>query len=450
MEISYIIIFLGLLIFSSHIFNALFNLTKVPNVLLLLLIGIIVGPITGLVDKSFFGGFGSVFTTMTLIVIMFESGTSLKFSDIGKAIGSATLITIINFIVTLIVATLIANFLLGINWLGSIFIGSVIGGTSSAVVIPMVKQLKLSEKSQTILYLESALSDVLCLVVGLAVLEGMKLGAMDVGGVFSKMWKAFLFAMLLGVAGGFVWSVFLKLVRSVKNSMITSLAFVFVLYGVVEALGFNGGIATLSFGIILGNSDSFNNSKWFKKIFSFTAASLNENEKNFFGEIVFILQTYFFVYIGICIQFGHVWTYVVGLLIVLAIILLRPFAIRILSAKGTTIKDVAISSVMTPKGLVTAVMASLPLQYGLAQGEKIQDLGYSIVLLSIVICSALVIVISKDPLIFTKYFKGTKFDAEAEKKSHEVEAKTNVETENIEEAKPVDAIENTDVDLKEE
>ena len=80
--------------------------------------------------------------------------------------------------------------LLGISWLGSIFIGSIIGGTSSAVVIPMVKQLKLSAKSQTILFLESTLSDVLCLVVGLAVLEGMKLGAIDVADVFSKMWKA--------------------------------------------------------------------------------------------------------------------------------------------------------------------------------------------------------------------------------------------------------------------
>jgi NhaP-type Na+/H+ or K+/H+ antiporter len=427
MEISYIIIFLGLLIFSSHIFNSLFNLTKIPNVLLLLLIGIIVGPISGLIDKSFFGGFGSVFTTITLIVIMFESGTNLKFRDIKKAIGSATLITIINFTVTIVVATFITHLLFGINLLGSIFIGAIIGGTSSAVVIPMIQQLNLSTKSQTILFLESALSDVLCLVVGLAVLEGMKLGAIDIGDVFSKMWKAFLFAMLLGLVGGFVWSVFLKFVRSVKNSMITSLAFVFVLYGIVEALGFNGGIATLSFGIILGNSESLNENKFFKKVFAFKAASLNENEKNFFGEIVFILQTYFFVYIGISIQFGNISTYIIGLLIVVIIILLRPFAIRLLSIKGTTVKDIGISSVMTPKGLVTAVLASLPLQYGIAQGEKIQDLGYAIVLLSIVICSILVIVISKDPLIFTKYFKGTKFDENAEQNLVQVNPETKVE-----------------------
>ena len=54
-------------------------------------------------------------------------------------------------------------------------------------------------------------------------------------------------------------------------------------------------------------------------------------------------------------------------------------------------------SVMTPKGLVPAVLASLPLQRGLVHGEIILDLGYSIVLFSIIICSLLVILLSVRP-----------------------------------------------------
>ena len=74
MNIYTIVISLGLLIFFSHAFNELFDRTKIPNVLLLLLIGIIVGPIGGIVSKDFFGQLGNVFTTITLIVILFESG----------------------------------------------------------------------------------------------------------------------------------------------------------------------------------------------------------------------------------------------------------------------------------------------------------------------------------------------------------------------------------------
>ncbi len=405
MDIYTIVISLGLLIFFSHAFNSLFDRTKIPNVLLLLLIGILVGPIGGIVTKDFFGPLGNVFTTITLIVILFESGSNLNFRQIGKAIGPASIITIINFIITVIITAFLANMLTRLDWISSIFVGAIIGGTSSAVVIPMVKQLKMSEKSSATLFLESALSDVLCLIVGLAVLEGIKIGALNVGTVFSKMWKAFLFAALMGVAGGFVWSLLIKLIRSIKNSMFTTLAFVFVLYGVVELLGYNGGIAALSFGIILGNSDAINTSKLFRKIFTLSTSGFNENERNFFAEIVFIMQTYFFVYVGISLQFGSVYIYGIGLLIVVLIILFRPLSIRLLTKKDTSASEVAIMSVMTPKGLVPAVLASIPLQQGLANGDIIMDLGYSIVLFSIVICSILVIALSKDPLVFKKMVK---------------------------------------------
>jgi NhaP-type Na+/H+ or K+/H+ antiporter len=400
MSIYLTIIFLGLLIFLSHVFNELFDKTKIPNVLLLLLIGIIIGPVSGIVTSDFFGELGSVFTTITLIVILFESGSGLNFKEIKKAIGSATLLTILNFVITVFITSYLSRWLLSIDILSSIFIGAIVGGTSSAVVIPMVKQLKMGEKSGSILILESALSDVLCLVVGLALLDGMAQGVLSVGMVLSKMWKAFIFAITLGLLSGFLWSAVIGRIRSVKNSMFTTHAFVFVLYGIVELLGLNGGIAVLSFGILLGNAESFSNSVKFKKVFSFESLGFNPNERSFFAEIVFVMQTYFFVYVGISIQFGNLTVYAVGLLVVLLIIILRVPGILMFTGKGVTNPERTIMSVMTPKGLVPAVLASLPLQKGLANGEIILDLGYSIVLFSITICSLLVILVSLYPNMF--------------------------------------------------
>lgn len=405
MDIAYVVVFLGILIFCAHLFNELFNKTKIPNVLLLLIIGIILGPVTGIVDVSFFGQVGSVFTTLTLIIILFESGISLKFSELKRSIGSATFITLFNFLGSAAIATLLASFLGRLDWISSVFLGAIVGGTSSAVVIPMVRQLNIGEKSQVILYLESVLSDVLCLVIGLALLEGMQVGEINIGGVLSQMWKSFLFAAILGVFGGTVWAVLLKNIRSIKNSMFTTMAFVFILYGFAEALGFNGGIATLMFGIMLGNSESINNNRIFKKIFIIQTTNLTDSERDFFGEIVFIVQTYFFVYVGISIQFGNLWTYLIGLLAVGLIILYRPLVTKIFAPRGLHFRDLTTMSIMAPKGLVPAVLASIPLQMGLMNGEKIQDLGYSIVLFSILISSVLVIAFSKDPLIFTRMYK---------------------------------------------
>ena len=298
---------------------------------------------------------------------------------------------------------LISRFFFSLNPLSSVFVGAIIGGTSSAVVIPMVKQLKMEGKSASVLILESALSDVLCLVVGLALLDGIAEGAVSVGKVFSEMWKDFLFAIIIGLLSGVVWSASIRLVRSLKNSMFTSLAFVFILYGIVELLGLNGGIAVLSFGILLGNIELIDKDTKFRKVLKFDTSGFNSHEKDFFAEIVFIMQTYFFVYVGIAMQFGSLAIYGTGLLLVLLIILFRVLGISVFIRKAVTKPEKAIMSVMSPKGLVPAVMASLPLQRGLPQGEIILDLVYSVVLLSIIICSVLVIILSINPYFFERY-----------------------------------------------
>lgn len=405
-KITVVVLFLGILIFFSHLFSKMFNKTKIPNVLLLMLIGIVAG---FFVDKDiFFGEVGRVFTTITLVIILFESGTSLKFRELKSTLGSATMVTFFNFVVTIVIVVLILSFFTDLDIISSIFLGATLGGTSSAVVIPMVKQLRMGQKSSTVLVLESALSDVLCLVVGLAALDGMQAGAINVAGMFNSMWKSFLFAAMFGVVGGIVWSLILNWIRGLENSMFTTLAFLFILYGGVELMGFNGGIAALCFGIILGNSESIGETKLWKKAFKFKIASLNDSEKQFFSEIVFVLQTYFFVYIGVVLEFGNLNTYLIALLIVLFILLIRPLSIRFFARKGTTPKEITIMSIMSPKGLVAAVLASLPLQLGLFRGQEVAEFGYAVVLLSIVICSGLIIIVSKDPLIFNKMLRRKK------------------------------------------
>lgn len=402
-SITLAVMFLGALIFFAHFFNSIFDKTKIPNVLLLMIIGIIAG---FFIDKNlFFGEVGRIFTTITLVVILFESGTSLKFSELKSALGSAAAISLFNFISTVAIVSFLTNFLTQLNLLDSIFLGAIVGGTSAAVVVPILRQLKLGKKANTVLLLESAFSDVLCLVFGLAALEAMKAGEIELVSILNSFWKSFLFAALIGIAGGIVWSLILNLVRELKHSMFTTLAFVFIVYGVVELLGFNGGIAALCFGIVLGNSRAFGNSIVWKKIFRFDAAHLTESEQNFFSEIVFILQTYFFVYVGVVIEFGKASTYLLAILLISLIILIRPIGIRLFARKNVSPKETTIMSIMSPKGLVPAILASIPLQLGMASGQTIAELGYAIVLLSILICSVLIMISSKNPLFFNKVYR---------------------------------------------
>ena len=396
MNIPVVIIMIGLLIFGAHLFNGLFKFTKIPNVLILLIIGILIGPVMGFVKVAHFGSMGPIFTSITLILILFESGTNLKIGELFKSIGSAFLLTLFNFIVSAIIGTFVAvTFFSDINMLSATFFGVIIAGTSSAVVIPIIKQLKMNEKGSTTLMLESALSDVLCLVIGLALLASMKQGVFEISAIFTTIWKSFLVAFVIGFLGGFMWSLIIRYTRVIENSKVMNLAFVFIVYGVTEYLKLNGGIAVLIFGITLGNAHLLQNTV-LKKVFP--AKELRSTEKGFFSELVFIFSTFFFVYVGVCMKFGSAGIYLIALLIVVAIILVRPISIKLLVRTKMSFKDLSIMSIMTPKGLVPAILASIPIQYGMAGGEEIQMLAFAVVLLSILICSILVIILSKNPL----------------------------------------------------
>ncbi len=390
-KITIVVMFLGVLIFFSHLFNKLFYKIKVPNVLILLIIGILMGFFVD--GKVFFGEVGQVFTTVTLIIILFESGVGLKLQELKTSILSATLITVINFIATAGIIIGVTMWLCNFDFTTALFLGSILGGTTAAVVIPMVQQLKAGQKARTVLLLESAFSSVLCLVVGLAALESMRAGNIEASEVFGKIGSSFFFAILIGLLGGFVWSILLNKIRGLKNSMFTTLAFVFIIYGSAELLGLNGGIAALAFGIILGNTEYFDKINKIKRL-KFEPVKLNENETNFFSEIVFVLQTYFFVYVGIMIEFGSLLVYLLAILIICMIILVRTPVTRLLIKKDCTPDDRLIMSIMIPKGLIPAILGSIPLHEGLAFGQEIAEIAYAVVLVSITFCSILVIVIS--------------------------------------------------------
>ena len=102
-DISLIIVFIGILIFLGHLFESLFDLMKVPDLLFLILIGLVAGPVLGLVSPDQFGVVGPIFAMITLIIILFEGGLNLRFEVIAGSLARASLLTVTNFIASFLV-----------------------------------------------------------------------------------------------------------------------------------------------------------------------------------------------------------------------------------------------------------------------------------------------------------------------------------------------------------
>ncbi len=398
-----VLIFIGALVFCAHLFASLFSRRRIPDVLFLVMIGIVVGPVLGWVTPDMFGELGMVFASLTLVVILADSGMDMHVHDLRQYWAGMVQVTISSFLLSMLVASMVAHYLAGLDWLSSVLLSGMVAGTGASIVIPMVKQMKVSEKTRTVLSLESAISAVLCIVLTLAVLQGYQLGVVSYFVMSVKLLASFVVALVLGVAGGLLWSGVLGRVRTLKNSMFLTPAFVIIIYGIAEALGYSGAIAALAFGIMLGNVDTLSRTWIYRPFRRWVVAPqpLKENEKSFFKEIVFLVKTFFFVYIGISIPFTDKMALLYGLAIAAALAAVRFILVAIVGRKNSRTDRLTVS-IMTPKGLAAAVLASLPKQVNASVGyelipyaERIECIVYAVIFFSILLCSLLVLLLRR-------------------------------------------------------
>lgn len=402
MDTALAILVIGIIIFVSHWFSGIFERYGIPDVLLLMMIGLAVGPVLGLVSPADFGITAPMFTTLTLVFILFDGGLGLKLNDLKEAIGGSASITTVNFFVTMIVIGVLGYFIFGLDLPASLTLGAILGGTSSAVVIPMVRQIQLKEESRTILILESAISDVLCIVFAIALMDASLSGEVKIGQIIGKILSSFIIASILGIIGAFVWAILLNRIRTIKNSIFTTPAFVFIVYAVAEQLGYSGAIAALLFGITLANIEQFSFA-FLKRYIEQKPISLNETERIFMSEVVFLLKSMFFIYIGLSMQFGNITELLLSLLVTAVIFALRVPVAAASTSKHIPLADKSIMAIMVPKGLAAAVLASIPAQMGVPGGETIKNVTYAVVLFSIIFTSILTPLITRNRTINAFY-----------------------------------------------
>lgn len=438
MKPALLILTLGTLVFAAHWFAEIFSKKRIPDVLMLMFIGIIIGPLFKIVDAEKLSSIGNVFGQITLVILLFESGTELSFKTLADSIKSTIALTFVNFFFTFVAIGFLGWLVLGMNPGISFMLGAALGGSSSAVAIPMVKQISIGEKSKTILILESAFSAILCIVITLAIFESYKYGEFRVGIIFGQVFSSFLLASLIGVIGSIFWSMVLDKVRTINNSIFTTPAFVFIIYGINELLGYSGIISALAFGIGLANMDAIYK-RWLRKFFDRRPTLLNPTEKTLFSELVFLMKTFFFVYVGISIKFDSLISLLIGLGISFLLIILRIPVVRIALAhniKGINDKDRAFLSMMIPRGLAAAVLATMISQSGLAGSERVSNIVFSVIFFTIIFTSILVPLLEKSEKFRNIYIKiiyfppfGKKNDITEHKETSTEETKENIITE---------------------
>ena len=283
------IIGLACLFFASHFLNWLFIKTKIPDLLIITLIGYTAGPLLGLVKASDFGSLGALLSSLALVVILYEGGLNLSLKDLQKSSLPALKLSLFTFsFIAFIVFTLM--YLLALQPLStSLLAGVGLASTSSAVVVPLVKNLPINENTKTILSLESVFTDVLAIVIFLVLLDGFSQNNFDFKQLAIGVGPNTLIATLLGLFLGIAWGVIQKNYSTFLPKAFSGEAWAFLSYGFIEVLGYNGAIGVLALGFMLANFHLL------PSVFKEKTQSLKPQDLSLLHEISFLLRTVFFL-----------------------------------------------------------------------------------------------------------------------------------------------------------
>jgi cell volume regulation protein A len=375
-----------------------FNRTSIPDSIFLLLFGVVLGPVFQLFDQGQLLAITPYFAALALIIILFDGGLNMDIREAFRNSPRALVMAITGWILNVLVTAAICKYLLGWRLLNGLLLGSIIGGGSSIIVIALVRKLKVPEKIETVLSIESILTDVLCTVgaftainilVAEAAVEGVSNG-IDMGAALGSVGIAFGVGILVGLGFGVSWIVLMERIKGKPNAYMLTLAVLFLTFIVATNLGGNGALSALFFGLMIGNSRHMGRLIKFR-----STVSIDKNVRDFHSQISFLIRSFFFVFTGLLFSFSSFTSVIIGIGLSMIFLGIRFLVIKMATVKSELKQYETLMTVMFPRGLAAAVLASIPLTSGVPGSQVFPEIAFIVILTTIITCTLGVAVLKK-------------------------------------------------------
>jgi len=394
------------LIFAAILFigffgELIFRKTNIPDIILLIIVGVLIGSVLKWISPGAMDPVAPFFTTFALIFLLFEAGINIDIKKFFRSASKGFKLSVLSFVLSFF-GVFLTGLLLGRELFPSLLLGTILSGISSAVVLPLIENLKIKEETKLSLIFDSAFSDVLCILGTVTLIEIIVVQSINGISIVSQLMHSFLVAIAIGIIMGIVW---IKLLVNTiqEHKFMLTMATMLSVYSISELLDANGAIGALVFGLLIGNSKRLSEAFSKKK----TADTITKSGKEFYSEVAFMVKAFFFVYLGTLIDFSNVWSFLMAGVIIMVLYLIRPFAVWLTFDNETPLMDVKLLETMIPKGLAAAVLVQLPIQAGIPGAEGLVNIVLAVVLLSITFTSIFVMIISnkKYPGVLTFLYK---------------------------------------------
>jgi len=368
----------GVVIFLGVAGEAFFKKTGIPDVAFLMIFGVIIGPVLGIIQPDAVIEVVPYFAALALIIIMFDGGLNLDIKHIIKTAHFSVTLAVLGFILSVVIITLAAHYALGWLWLESILLATIVGGSSSAIVFGLVRNIKISEEVKSMLSFESALTDILAMIVAFILFEAVLIGHFDIQTIQETLGRAVVVGLVLGFGVGIPWMYVSTKLGNAQHAYMLTLGILFVLFFLANSFGESGALTALVFGLMLGNK------RHLSRILKFKLPKIEMSDPTH-DQLTFLVRSFFFVFVGLMASFGQIEYVVFGILITIAVFGGRIFVGKITLTKRFSKLDRAVTNSMIPRGLAAAVLATYPVTMGLSNGEAYPQIIFFIILSSVII-----------------------------------------------------------------
>src|SRR4030042_158596 len=381
-----IIGFIGILLVIGFLADYLFRKTRLPDILILIALGYLIGPVFHIISPSGIAPASQIIASLALVVNLFNGGLGLEFAKVLSSAPRALILVFVGIVASIASTTTFAYYLMGWGFMDSLLLGAIVGGTSPSIVVPLISRIKVPAEVSSILSLESAFNGALVIVVALVILETISTGQTGNAAlmVAERITLQIFLGGLIGVIVGVVWLWVLTLLEGETYDDILTLAIAFLLYFIVESMGGSGVIFALTFGLMLGNGVQVAKFLGIKR-----TVVIHELMKKFHSQMSFLIKTFFFVYLGLMITFTQHSLILAGVAISLLLLLARYIAVLLSSIHSNVLlANKGLLTTMLPRGLSAAVVAEIVVSSGLSNASKYPDI-IMIVIVTTVIISAI-------------------------------------------------------------
>ncbi len=313
-------------LFLSYLSGIMYNRTKIPDIVWLLLFGMVLGPGLKLFDAEFFLNIFDLMLLVTVALFAFSTGLNFNIQHLLGNTARAFNTAILSFLTTTFAVGYSLNLILPdyFNLITGFLLGAMIGGIDGVSISSLVNSLSRDSKEMGIsgafLQLESTFADPIKVVGVLTIIKTVTLTGAGPRTAVRDIIFTLIFSTLIGVATGLVWGEILSRLRDRPLNYMLTIAALFPIYVTSEVISGGGGgpISVFLFGVVLMNYGIVTKSFGMNKRSRIDRRKIRE----YHDEITFLMKAMFFVYLGLIVKLD-IKFFAVGTFLTMLIILVR-------------------------------------------------------------------------------------------------------------------------------